>query len=151
MWTLRHLKIKTHNNKISLFKERQNICLFDFLHQSNPNIVWKKFHKWNWVWGHKCKIKVNIFQTLQRQMAFHYQKCKILQKNIYAPHKMWSLFESLFENLVGKKKLNMKKHIYSFPSNIYLFTFPLIKLLISSSIFSKIIKCLRIHVIPLVS
>jgi hypothetical protein len=54
--------------------------------------------------------------------------------------------------LLETKKLNMKKiNTFILFLTSYLFTFLLTKLLISCSIFLKIIKCLRRHVISLVS
>ncbi len=148
MWTLRHLKIKTHNNKMSLFKERQKYVCLAFSTNQSQTLCEKQFHEWNWVCEHKCKIKVNIFQTLQGQMAFHYQKCKILQKHFMFHIKCGACLKALLET----KKLNMKKiNTFILFLTSYLFTFLLTKLLISCSIFLKIIKCLRRHVISLVS
>lgn len=88
------------------------------------------------------------FSNTTRANGFSLPKVQYPPKTFYAPHKMWSLFESL----VGNKKIKYEKikYIFFFLTS-YIFTFPLTKLFISSSIFLKIIKCLKIHVISLVS
>jgi hypothetical protein len=66
-----------------------------------------------------ARSKSTFFKHYKGKWLF-ITKSAISSKNIYAPHKVWSLFENLFESLVGNKKIKYEKtkYIYFFLSKL---------------------------------
>ncbi len=90
-------KIKISSGKIPLCKEIQNICCLVFSTRQTKHHVNKHFKRGTKLkdTNEKSNTLPKHFHQLQRQMTFHYQKYKILQKTHYVTHHPWS-FKSIF-------------------------------------------------------
>ncbi len=85
MNTLIYLKIKTSIDKITLFKQRKNICVLDFFHNAKQNITFEK----------TCMTKIGLIDTnaISNILATHL--AQIVKVNNFLQSKM-KILQNLF-------------------------------------------------------